>query len=105
MGKKPVFFRAKNLSVNTWTGPDICSLICEIFIVKDFFKPQEVSITLQKRILQSKWRAYRTPERKSPSIFRYLKENLVIHDLEALKTLESLSYQFISEILLAFTLK
>ena len=30
MGEKTVFFRAKNLIVNTWrSGPDICSLICE----------------------------------------------------------------------------
>ena len=30
MGGKPVFWGAKNLSVNTWrSGPDICSLICE----------------------------------------------------------------------------
>ena len=31
MGQKPGFFRAKNLSVNTWRSrPDICSLICEL---------------------------------------------------------------------------
>ena len=29
--KKPGFFRAKNLSVNTWrSGPDICFLICDL---------------------------------------------------------------------------
>ena len=29
MGERPVFFRAKNLSVNTWrSGPEICALIC-----------------------------------------------------------------------------
>ena len=29
MGGKPVFFRAENLSENTWRlGPDICFLIC-----------------------------------------------------------------------------
>ena len=34
MGEKPVFFMAKNLSVNTWrSGPDICSLICGLAMV------------------------------------------------------------------------
>ena len=29
-GGKPVFFRANNLSVNTWkSGPDICSLVTQ----------------------------------------------------------------------------
>ena len=52
MGEEPVFFRAKELSVNTWrSGPDICSLICG---VNTWFR-QQSSLAASRLYFHSFW--------------------------------------------------
>ena len=45
-GKTSFFFWAKNLSVNTWwSGPDICSLICDLNGVSERTRQKKATST------------------------------------------------------------